>query len=281
MTTPGLFIVGTPIGNLADLTSRARETLEHASVVAAEDTRRSRQLLSYLGLSKKRLVCIDAHATRRQIDQVLDEIEGGATVALVTDAGMPSVSDPGSRLVAACRARGLPLSVVPGPSAVTAAVALSGLADDGFWFLGFLPRKGEKRWEALEQIADFEQAVVFFESPKRMTQTLADIAEIMPARLVCATRELTKRFEEAVVMQAQQFAQAPRDWLGEVTVVIAPRAGAPRGAADDEDVDALIQRRLNLGQSARSVSEALAPLLRIPRRAIYQRTLQLAKPEES
>ncbi len=281
MSTPGLFIVGTPIGNLSDLTVRARETLEQASIVAAEDTRRSRQLLSHLGLSKKRLLCVDAHATSKQIDHLLDEIAAGVTVALVTDAGMPSISDPGSRLVSACRARGLPVSVVPGPSAVTAAVALSGLADDGFWFLGFLPRKGEKRREALERIADFDQAVVLFESPKRMGQTISDLAEIMPTRLVCVTRELTKRFEESVVMSAEQLAGASKEWLGEITVVIAPRANESERSPADADVDALIQRRLNSGQSPRGVSEGLAPLLRIPRRAIYQRALQLSGPEES
>jgi 16S rRNA (cytidine1402-2'-O)-methyltransferase len=280
MTAPGLFVVGTPIGNLSDLTERAREALQAADLVVAEDTRRSRQLLSHLGITKKNLRCIDAHATHKQVDQVLDEVESGARVALVTDAGMPSVSDPGAKLVSRCRERGLSLTVVPGPSAVTAAVALSGFADDGFWFCGFLPRKGDKRHARLALIAEFEQPVVFFESAKRIAQTLTDIADVMPARRVCVARELTKRFEEVEIKTARAWTEDDRDWLGEITVVV-EAAEVGDAPSVHPDVDAMIRRRIVEGESARAIADALAPLLRISRRDVYQRALQLTNEEDS
>lgn len=277
---PGLYVVGTPIGNLSDLTHRAEQTLATVDLVVAEDTRRARQLLSHLGVTGKRLVCVDAHASPRDVGRIVAELESGSSAALVTDAGMPSISDPGTRLVDACRERGVSVWVVPGPSAVTAALAASGLVDAGFWFVGFLPRKGEKRELILQRIADSEDAVVLFESPHRMQRTLADLAEHVPERRVCVARELTKRFEEVRVARALDWVQEEREWVGELALVVAPRGGdCATTAGDSSDLDALVERRLNLGQSPREIAEALAPLLTLPRREIYQRALAMSPRE--
>jgi 16S rRNA (cytidine1402-2'-O)-methyltransferase len=270
-----LFVVGTPIGHLSDLTARAIEALTHATFVVAEDTRRARQLLSHLGIVGKPLSCIDAHAKERELEQVAARIAQGESCAMVTDAGMPSVSDPGAALVAHCRSRGAQVVVIPGPSAVTTALAASGFGGAGFWFAGFLPRKGEKRALVLTAIAEFEDSVVLFEAPTRMEETLRDLALVMPERELCVARELTKQFEEVQVQTTAQWASVERQWRGELTLVLGPQPLAAPDAAPEADLDLLIAPRLTRGLSPKSVAEELAPLLRVSRRAIYQRALHL------
>jgi 16S rRNA (cytidine1402-2'-O)-methyltransferase len=165
--------------------------------------------------------------------------------------------------------------VIPGPSAVTTALAASGFGGTGFWFAGFLPRKGEKRALTLNSIAEFEDSVVLFEAPPRMAETLADLAELMPARPVCVARELTKQFEEVRIQSAEQWAKEEREWRGELTLVLGPVEAAEASAAPDADLDLLIAPRLVRGLSPKSVAEELAPLLRLSRRTIYQRVLHL------
>lgn len=281
----GLYVVATPIGHLGDITRRAVTTLEQASFVVAEDTRRSRQLLSHLGIGGKPVLCIDAHAGAQELRKVVDRIAAGESCAMVTDAGMPSVSDPGSNLVSACYARELPVTVIPGPSAVTAALAASGLADAGFWFVGFLPRKGEKRQAQLQAIADCADAVVLFEAPQRMSETLRDLAEVAPERALCVARELTKQFEEVRIHSARDWAEREHSesppWRGEVTMVLGPR---PTEAAEQEsrqehwpELDVLIGARLARGESPKSIAEGLVPWLKLPRRVIYQRAIELSQ----
>jgi 16S rRNA (cytidine1402-2'-O)-methyltransferase len=272
---PTLFVVGTPIGHLSDLTSRTVEALSSANFVVAEDTRRARQLLSHLGITGKSLVCIDAHATERDLEHVASRIVKGELCAMVTDAGMPSVSDPGAALVTTCRARGANVVVIPGPSAVTTALAASGFGGTGFWFAGFLPRKGEKRAVTLTSIAEFEDAVVFFEAPTRLHETLTDLAELMPERELCVARELTKQFEEVQLKKVREWASTEQQWRGELTLVLGPQAMAAASETPEADLDLLIAPRLARGLSPKSVSEELAPLLRLSRRAIYQRALHL------
>lgn len=279
-SAPTLFVVGTPIGHLSDLTSRAVEALSSAHFVVAEDTRRARQLLSHLGIAGKSLSCIDAHASERDLQQVAARIANGEQCAMVTDAGMPSVSDPGAALVATCRAQGVGIVVIPGPSAVTTALAASGFGGTGFWFAGFLPRKGEKRALTLTAIAEFEDSVVFFEAPTRMQETLSDLAEMMPERELCVARELTKQFEEVQIKPVREWASTERQWRGELTLVLAPQALAEPSATPEADLDLLIAPRLARGLSPKSVSEELAPLLRLSRRTIYQRALHLLAERE-
>jgi len=236
---PGLYIVGTPIGNLADITLRALETLRGASVIMAEDTRQTRKLLERHGIATP-LVSSHRFNEASRVALILGRIRAGAAVALVTDAGMPAVSDPGARAVAAVRAAGFPVVVIPGPSAVTSAVALSGFGGAGFLFDGFLPHKSGARRRRLTELAACPQPVVLFESPYRLLKLLGELAELMPARQVYIGRELTKHFEESLAGTPAELAARfqGRAVKGELVVVLAPAgrheaATPPPGEADD------------------------------------------------
>ncbi len=175
--TGKLYLVGTPIGNLGDITLRALETLKQTRHIAAEDTRRTRQLLTHFAILERTLHALDAHASPRKIEELLLLLDEGLDIALVTDAGMPSVSDPGSALVRGAHARGIPVCPIPGASAVTAAVGASGLVDTSFIFLGFLPRHGRKRKDALSRIEKSPDPILIFEAPQRVAATLRERTE--------------------------------------------------------------------------------------------------------
>lgn len=264
-----LFVVGTPIGNLDDLTLRAADTLRRVPHVVAEDTRRTRALLSHLGAHGRALHGLDANASDRAVAGIVARLVAGEDVALVTDAGMPAVSDPGARLVAAAVAAGVAVRVVPGPSALTAAVAVSGLVDGSFWFAGFLPRKGGKRRDALDRIARSDEPAVLFESPQRTAATLADLAARQPRRRAAVCRELTKLYEAVEHGTLAELATRA-GWRGEVVIVLGPGAepDAP-SAADEEAVRAAVRRRLERGESVREVAAALAAETGRPRRDLY------------
>jgi 16S rRNA (cytidine1402-2'-O)-methyltransferase len=224
-----LFIVGTPIGNLGDLTPRAAEILGTVSVVAAEDTRQAAKLLRHLGIRVPTL-SYHEHSEARREHELLARLARGERVALVTDAGMPAVSDPGARLVRAAASAGHAIEVVPGPSALTAALALSGLDATRFVFEGFPPREGKARRRLFRQLAGEHRAIVFFEGPHRLAATVKDLADILgPDREVAVCRELTKLHEEvrrATLGEAAAFyAQNPP--RGEITLVVGP---APKGS---------------------------------------------------
>jgi len=271
-----LYVVGTPIGNLGDLTLRAIETLRSVDRVAAEDTRRTRALLSYLDIQGKRLQKLDAYAEEHHLAEFVEAISRGERVALVTDAGMPSISDPGAALIRATAERDLPIRVVPGPSAVTAAVAMSGLADGPFLFMAFLPRQGQKRRAALARIATSPEPVVLFESPTRATRTLRELALSMPDRLSAVSRELTKFHEETHRGTLRELAKH-NAWRGEITIVIASagkhalQPNAPQSLPDDQQIDARIARALTRGESTKSVAARLHGWSGRPRRELYAR----------
>ena len=195
--TGHLYVVGTPIGNLADLSQRARETLGSVDLVAAEDTRRTGRLLAHLGL-KVRMLSLFEGNERQRIDELLDRLREGERVALVSDAGMPAVSDPGFRLLRAAVDAGVEISVVPGPSAVTAALVVSGLPTDRWVFEGFLPRRPSERRERLRALAHDPRTVVLFESPLRVITLLRDVLVELGDRRAAVARELTKLHEEVV-----------------------------------------------------------------------------------
>lgn len=264
-----LYLVGTPIGNLGDITHRAVETLRQVDRIYAEDTRRTRILLSALGITGKPVSSLHAHSSEHTVKTALEILQEGRDLALVTDAGMPSISDPGLVLVQAARNLGLSVTAVPGPSAVPTAVALSGLVHGPFLFLGFMPRKGRQRSEAIERIASSDVPVVFFESPQRATETLADLAEVAPDRSVAVCRELTKRFEEVRLGTMAEVA-AITEWRGELTIVVAQSeevhdAGETEVALE-EQIDALIAQ----GCSVKDIVSALGRSARsLPKRTLY------------
>lgn len=275
-----LSIVATPIGNLEDITLRALRTLREASVVLAEDTRRTRVLLTHHGITTP-LRSLHAHSSERVIEQCVAELETGAHLALVTDAGTPIVSDPGAPLVAAAAERQITIEAIPGPSAVTAALTVAAIACDGFRFFGFLPRSGKSRRAALAQIAANEVASVVFESPQRIGRTLQELAELAgPARKAAVCRELTKLHEEVVrgslASLQERFADGAR---GEITLVIA--------AADVRDDVALIDpdtraaELLKSGLSARDAARTLAEETGMPKREAYALVQALMQPDDA
>ena len=268
-----LYVVATPLGNLGDLSPRAADTLKHAAVVAAEDTRHTKPLLAHVG-SRADLVSFHAHSTERALDRLLRLLGGGSDVALVSDAGTPTVSDPGADLVAAARARGIPVVTIPGPTAVAAALAVSGLAADRYVFLGFLPRKGGERRRLLELVAASEWTVVLFEAPNRVAELLADLAAACDGgvdRLASVSRELTKVFEETragtLAELAGYYAEAPP--RGEVTVVVAGTGKAPV-AEVPIDPETRARALLAQGMTRKDVADQIAEEAGISRNAAYR-----------
>jgi 16S rRNA (cytidine1402-2'-O)-methyltransferase len=216
-----LFLVGSPIGNLGDITFRAVELIKKVSIVAAEDTRRSSILLKHYEISKP-LISFHEHNEARRTSQLIEKLRGGDSVALLTDAGMPSISDPGYRLVRASVESGIRIEVIPGPSAVLTALAGSGLPTDRFYFGGFLPIKAGQRLRELHAALAREFTSIYFESPHRIVRSLEVISSIEASRSVCVARELTKQFEEyqrgeAAIVLAHYAAHPPK---GEITLII-------------------------------------------------------------
>ncbi len=281
MNKTTLYIVGTPIGNLEDLSPRAARVLRGVAVVAAEDTRVARRLLNSLPDSparpRPRLVSFHGHNWQERLDTVLQALESG-DVALVSDAGMPGISDPGRELVAAAAARGIRVEAVPGPSAVTAALAVSGLPADAFQFLGFLPRRRRERRERLREAAASPLTQALFEAPHRLRATLEDIALVFGERPIAVCRELTKLYEEVfrgTASGALEHFDAPR---GEFTLVIAgaaPEAPAQADANTDGSIRRFLLERRAAGVRARDAVAEASATLDAPRNRVYQIWLEI------
>jgi len=274
-----LHVVATPIGNLEDVTLRALRVLGEADLLLAEDTRRTRRLLDRHGV-KARPVSLHAHNEAARVEKALAVLAAGGSVALVSDAGTPLISDPGERLVAAAVAAGHTVTPVPGASAVVSALAVAGLPAAPFTFLGFLPRRAGARDALLEGLRERPETLVLFESPRRVAATLRRCAEILGPRPACVARELTKLHEEVLRGSlpdlALHFEAGAR---GEVTLVVA--GAEPPAAPDPAEVDAAILAGLAAGESARAIAERLARDAGLSRRAVYNRALALRRPSKS
>jgi len=273
-----LVLVGTPIGNLGDLSPRAVEALQRADAICCEDTRRTGRLLQLAGIGPRPLVVVNDHTEVRAVPGVLARLAAGERVAVVTDAGMPGISDPGERLVRAALAAGHAVEVVPGPSAAIAALVVSGLPTGRWAFEGFLPRKGAGRAERLAEVARERRTVVLYEAPHRLARTLADLVEVCgPDRRVAVARELTKLHEElwrGTLGEALARAEAapPR---GELVLVL---EGAPAPeAASAADIEAAVRARLDGGDSPRDAAAAVARALGVPKRAVYDVAVRLGR----
>jgi 16S rRNA (cytidine1402-2'-O)-methyltransferase len=277
LATGVLTIAGAPIGRVEDVSGRFIAELAAAPVIAAEDTRRLRRLAARLGvqLTGRVISYFDAREAERTTF-LLGELRAGRDVLLVTDAGMPGISDPGYRLTAAAAAAGIRVTVVPGPSAVTAALAVSGLPTDRFCFEGFPPRKDGERLRRFAELAAERRTLVFFESPRRTGDTLAELAGAFGGdRRAVVCRELTKTHEEVRRGTLSELAAwAGRELLGEITLVVegAPvgRAGAGRDAMDVGQAVAEVERRVTGGSSRRDAISAVAAEAGLPRRAVYE-----------
>ena len=277
MPEPALVLAATPIGDSRDASPRLLDELTSADVVAAEDTRRLRRLTDRLGIEVGgEVVSYHEHNEASRTPELVARIEGGDRVLLVTDAGMPSVSDPGYRLVQACVAADVPVTCVPGPSAVLMAIAVSGLPVDRFCFEGFLPRKAGERVRVLAEVADDPRTMVFFEAPHRLAATLTAMAKVLGEdRSAAVCRELTKTYEEVRRGTLAELAAWAVDGVkGEITVVV---AGRPRGAAmttDPADVIPEVRERVAAGERLKDVTRDLAGRTGLSARAIYDEAIR-------
>jgi 16S rRNA (cytidine1402-2'-O)-methyltransferase len=263
-----LFIVSTPIGNLSDMTYRAVETLKSVAVIACEDTRHSRKLLDHFRISKP-LVSLHEHNEAGRTEELIGRLMGGESVAVISDAGTPLVSDPGFRLVRAAVDNGIRVTPVPGASAVMAAIAGSGMATDEFHFAGFLPRKEGERRRRLEELARVSGTLVLYEAPHRILFVLKEIAEVMGDPEVCAARELTKLHEEFLRGRASEV-EAELGGRGEVkgefTLLVAPRQPAAEELTVEEEVAALEKTGVSRMDAIKSVARSRS----LGKREVYE-----------
>jgi 16S rRNA (cytidine1402-2'-O)-methyltransferase len=277
LSTGTLYVVGTPIGNLEDLSQRALRILREVDLIAAEDTRHTRGLLTHFDI-RTPLFAYHEHNARTAGPALLERLQAGGSVALVTDAGMPGISDPGAHLVALARAAAVPVVVVPGPTAVTTALVGSGLPTDRFVFEGFIPRSGKERKQRLQEIARETRTVVIYEAPHRVLDTLADLQEVLGDRVIVAARELTKTYEEyrrgtAADLHAHFTATPPR---GEFTLVIAgadPSQVQPETPPTHENLVQAVARWEAQGLDRKEAMRKVAAERGISRRDVYQALL--------
>jgi 16S rRNA (cytidine1402-2'-O)-methyltransferase len=252
---PRLWVIATPLGNLGDLSPRAREILGRADLLLAEDTRRTGLLLKSVSLEPGKLLSLFEHNEEQRIDEVLGALAQGKEVALVSDAGTPLIADPGYRLVRACRQAGYPVSPVPGPSAVLAALMACGLPPYPFTFLGFLPRKEGERRRLFEQLLSFPGTIVFFERKSRVVASLRSAALVLGGRAFCLARELTKKHEQFINGRLGEDLAHLEELKGEMTVVIGPPEGGS-STADDEVMRILAEENSRGGHPREIVRRA-------------------------
>lgn len=290
-TSGRLIIVGTPIGNLGDLTPRVAQAFEAADAICCEDTRVTSKLLAHLGISRPLVRC-DENVIASRSPELIGRILAGDVIAFASDAGMPSVSDPGQVLVDAAREAGVDVEMIPGPSACVTALVASGISCEHFYFEGFLPRKHGERVRRLSQLAAIPGALLFYESPHRVAASLEALAEVFPARQVALCRELTKLHEEVLRAQAPYLLEQVRErgeLKGEMVLVVAPPSeeelaafasmmpGAAVGAAGAVDVDEALQKdiqdALAQGEPASAIAKRLSQRYSLKKRAVYERVL--------
>lgn len=290
-TSGRLIIVGTPIGNLGDLTPRVAQAFEAADAICCEDTRVTSKLLAHLGISRPLVRC-DENVIASRSPELICRMLAGDVIAFASDAGMPSVSDPGQVLVDAAREAGVDVEVIPGPSACVTALVASGIPCEHFYFEGFLPRKHGERVRRLSQLAAIPGALLFYESPHRVAASLEAVAEVFPTRQVALCRELTKLHEEVLRAQAPYLLEQVRErgeLKGEMVLVVAPPSeeelaafasmmpGAAAGAAGAVDVDKALQKdiqdALAQGEPASAIAKRLSQCYSLKKRAVYERVL--------
>jgi 16S rRNA (cytidine1402-2'-O)-methyltransferase len=267
-----LAVCATPIGNLEDVTLRVLRELAEADVVLCEDTRHTKRLLARHEIDAK-LLSYHQHNEAARTAELLPRLEAGERIALVSDAGLPGINDPGARLIEAALEAGLPVTVLPGPSAVETALVASGLAGERFQFLGYLPRGEQAHARLREELAAWPHPAIAFESPQRLPATLRSLAAAFPERPVAVCRELTKRFEEVVrgnaAAVAGRFGEPPK---GEITVVVGAADDGPRVA--ESDAVAAVDELVAAGLARRQAADVVARLARVSRNTLYSESLK-------
>ena len=269
-----LYVVPTPLGNLADLTRRAEEVLRTVSWVAAEDTRHSGPLLKQLG-AQARTIPAHQHNEHEAAARIVEKLQGGESVALISDAGTPGISDPGARIVAAVRAAGCKIIPLPGPCAATTALSASGLLDEHFMFYGFLPSKGGQRRQTLEALREQPCALVFYEAPHRGLETVEDMATVFGGRTLVIARELTKLFESIHALPLGEalawLKEDPNRQRGEFVLML---SGAP-AEADNGEGERVLKLLLAEGLPVKQASKLAAQITGMAKNALYERALAL------
>jgi 16S rRNA (cytidine1402-2'-O)-methyltransferase len=274
-----LYLVASPIGNLEDITFRAVRTLKECDLIACEDTRHTRILLNHYGIDKP-LVSYHDHNEAARSGELIAKLKSGVTVALVSDAGMPLVADPGYRLVTAAVAEGIPVQPIPGASALITALAASGLPTDAFRFAGFLPPKSGQRSGALEALKDDAATLIFFEAPHRILDTLEDIERVMGARAVVVGRELTKTHEEflrGTARQIREILSARGSVKGEITVLIGKAGRREAAAGDAASIEEAVAACVREGMARMDAIKMVARRQGLSKREVYQKVSGDAK----
>lgn len=273
-----LYVCPTPIGNLEDITLRVLRTLKEVDLIAAEDTRHTIKLLNHFEISTP-LISMHEHNEAHRVDQLIDRMREGQTIALVSDAGMPGISDPGKLLINQVIEAGLPCTVLPGATAAVTAYVQSGLLSDHFLFYGFLPRKGRERRAELERLSQIPYPVILYEAPHRLVGTLEDLSDYFVNRRVSVSRELTKKFEETIrgnlaEVIAHFQVNPPR---GEFVITIAGDEGAwdPKTQITEEEIREALRTRINSGLTRKAAVQEVATQYRLPKNQVYQLALEL------
>jgi 16S rRNA (cytidine1402-2'-O)-methyltransferase len=269
---PGLYLVATPIGHLADFTLRALAVLTRAETIYCEDTRHTQKLTAHYGL-KTRLSAYHEHNAARERPKILARLADGAALALVSDAGTPLISDPGYKLVREAAAQGSPVISIPGPSAVLASLAASGLPTDSFFFGGFLPPREAALARRLGELAGVPGTLVLFETAPRLERTLEALGEHFPGRELVIARELTKRFEEIIRTTLPALELKGREWRGELVLLLSPPSEQSVG---EDEVDSALKHAL-VTMSLRDAVEHVRRTLRVPRKQVYDRALEFQR----
>ncbi|MBT8341530.1 MAG: 16S rRNA (cytidine(1402)-2'-O)-methyltransferase [Desulfatitalea sp.] len=277
--SPGLYVVATPIGNLADITLRALDVLARADVIAAEDTRHSRRLLAAHHITNQ-LVAYHEHNEIRRAPELIERLDQGGAVALITDAGTPMVSDPGYRLVQAAAQRRIQIIPIPGASAAVAAMSVSGLPTDQFTFIGFPARKKAKRMAQLRMLAQVPHPLIFYQSPQRLTLFIQELMEACGDRRAVLGREMTKQYEEFVrgpLSHIQAQLGQRKSIKGECTLIVdgAPAAPANDSATNEELLELAISEALAAGGSVNDIAKALAERFDLNKPLIYRKVLAM------
>lgn len=271
-----LFLVGVPIGNIEDITLRAVSTLKSVDVIVAEDTRKAKRLLSDLNITAKRILSHGNHNEHQSLQGIVQILRSGESVAYISDAGMPCISDPGFLLIRAAIEEEIPHKIIPGVTAVTTAVSGCGLSSDRFYFHGFLPRKSKERQNKLSQLAHLPATLVFYEAPHRVLEALEDIHSLWPTRICTLARELTKTYEEYIrgsVQNVLQTLKSRKEILGEFVILI-------EGASEDvllanDNIDTLILKKLEEGAHAKGIRDELADVFAGSKKELYSRILEI------
>lgn len=275
-----LYVCPTPIGNLEDVTIRVLNTLKDVDYIACEDTRRTVKLLNHYGITKK-LVSVNQHTEYNKKETIIQDLIDGKKVALVSDAGMPGIQDPGRLLIESAIENNIPYTVLPGATAFVTALVGSGLCEDEFLFLGFLPRKSSERIAKLEKYADFTREIVLYEAPHRLKKLLESIQRAYGNREIVISRELSKKYEEYIFTSVEEALEKYSEVKGELVIIIKRPQETDETTFDEDDVETMIQEHLSSGMRTKDIVKLLTKETNIAKNDAYEMILEISKKHDN